>query len=166
MRRPISTRAPRARVVAEAQLRNAPQLQGSADARAEEAARLLEAFLDVGAGSSSSAERIEVDRGEAEVAADLDVADARARQPRILDLRQQQLVQQPLDLGCDTMSFCELARHQADLARDLRPFVALDLVAGLDVVVIAHTDAAFGAGANLVDVVLEAPQRLELRPRR
>ena len=69
----------------------------------------------IGAGSSSSAERIEVDRGEAQIAGDLDLADARVGQPRILDLGQQQLVQQPLDLGGDTMLSRELARHQPTL---------------------------------------------------
>ena len=39
---------PSARVVPKAQLRNAAQLQGARHARAEEAARLLEAFLDRG----------------------------------------------------------------------------------------------------------------------
>src|SRR5690606_38807555 len=38
---------------------------------------------------------------------------------------------------------------------------ALDLVAGLDVVVLLDADAAFGAGTHLLDIVLEAAQRLE-----
>src|SRR5690606_20735981 len=37
-----------------------------------------------------------------------------------------------------------------------------DLVADLDVVVVAHADAAFGPGAHFRHVVLEAPQRFEL----
>src|SRR5690606_32509406 len=40
--------------------------------------------------------------------------------------------------------------------------VALDLIADLDVVVVAHADAALGSGAHLRHVVLEPPQRLEL----
>src|SRR5690606_28877512 len=38
---------------------------------------------------------------------------------------------------------------------------ALDLVADLDVVVVLDADAAFGAGLDLGNVVLEAPQRFE-----
>src|SRR5690606_20589834 len=46
--------------------------------------------------------------------------------------------------------------------RDLGALVALDLIADLHVVVVAHADAALGAGAHFRDVVLEPPQRLEL----
>src|SRR5690606_17697895 len=54
--------------------------------------------------------------------------------------------------------------HHVRLQRpsDLSPLVALDLVADLDVVVVAHADAAFGPGAHFRHVVLEAPQRFEL----
>ncbi len=55
---------------------------------------------------------------------------------------------------------CAIA--QTDLTRDLGPLVALDLVADLDVVVVAHADTALGARAYLVHVVLEAAQRFEL----
>jgi len=44
-----------------------------------------------------------------------DIADARARQAWILHLRQQQLVDEPLYLGGDTMLPGELARHQPAL---------------------------------------------------
>src|SRR5690606_10764387 len=43
----------------------------------------------------------------------------------------------------------------------LDAFVALDLVADLDVVVVLDADAALGAGTHLVDVILEAAQRLQ-----
>ena len=43
----------------------------------------------MGSGIVVEPERIEVDRREAQVAGDLDLADAGAREPRILDLRQQ-----------------------------------------------------------------------------
>src|SRR6186997_1728318 len=47
-------------------------------------------------------------------------------------------------------------------ALDLDALEALDLVARLHVVVGLHRDAALGAAADLLDVLLEAAQRLEL----
>ena len=44
----------------------------------------------------------------------------------------------------------------------LSSLVALDLIADLDVVVVAHADAALGSCAHFLDVVFEAAQRLEL----
>ena len=60
------------------------------------------------------------------------------------------------------MLSCEFASALAYLTRNLRAFVALDLIASLDVVVITHANAAFGAGTDLADVVLEAAQGLQL----
>jgi len=47
-------------------------------------------------------------------------------------------------------------------AHDLDAGEALDLVAHADVVVVAHADTALGASAHFTDVVLEAPERVEL----
>src|SRR5690606_17249783 len=55
-----------------------------------------------------------------------------------------------------------LAWRALQLARHLDPLVALDLVADADIVVVPDADAALGAGLHFVDVVLEAPQRLQL----
>src|SRR5262245_24185664 len=77
--------AARARVVAEAQLGDAPQLQRLPDARAEEAARFLESFFHV-RRIVIERDRIEEDRCDTKVAAHVDRAHARSRQSGILDL--------------------------------------------------------------------------------
>src|SRR5262245_31354620 len=65
-------------------------------------------------------------------------------------------------ISAPTLSFLEYSRDiSADLAGDLGPLVALDLIAGLHVVVIANADTALRPGANFADVVLETAQRLE-----
>src|SRR5450755_2006565 len=53
------------------------------------------------------------------------------------------------------------ARATLQSARHLDPRITLDLVALLHVAVVLHANTAFGAGADLVDVVLEALQRLK-----
>src|SRR5262249_51200182 len=103
--------AARARVVPKPQVWNAAQLQRVADTRAEKAARLLEPFLDRH-GVVVEAERIEVHRREAQIAGDLDVADASPREPRVFDLPGQALVEGFLDLrSVGTLSRC-FARHR------------------------------------------------------
>src|SRR5688572_12056404 len=64
-----------ARVVAKAQVGRAPQLQRLGHARAEKSARLLERFLDR-QGIVFEAERVEEHGRKAQVARDLDLADA------------------------------------------------------------------------------------------
>src|SRR5678816_2058728 len=90
------------------------RLQRMAHARAEEAARLLEPFLDRH-GVVVEAERIEVHRREAQITGDLDVADASAREPRVFDLGEQELVEEPLNLRSDAMLSRRFARHQLTL---------------------------------------------------
>src|SRR5690606_29869858 len=53
-------------------------------------------------------------------------------------------------------------RRRLQRALHLEALEALDLVARLDVVVGPHRDAALGAAADLVDVLLEPPQRFQL----
>src|SRR5690625_2583080 len=49
-----------------------------------------------------------------------------------------------------------------DRARDFHALVTFDLVAGPHVVVILDADAALGAGAHFIDIVLETTQGFEL----
>src|SRR5690606_6998169 len=57
--------------------------------------------------------------------------------------------------------FCGIWQLPSDGARDFDAREALDLVADTHVLVVLHTDAAFGPGAHLVHVVLEATQRFQ-----
>ncbi len=136
--------------------------QRLADSRAQEPPGLLESLANV-RGVVVERDRAEKDGRDPEVAADLDRAHRCAREARVLDLAPQQRVHQPLNLGRDLVLSGALTRHGLDdLTCDLGPLVALDLIPDLDVVVVSHADAALGAGAHFVDVVLEAAQRLEL----
>jgi hypothetical protein len=56
-----------------------------------------------------------VARLRSEIAGDLDVADTRGAEARVFDLREQQLVDEPLDLCGDAMLSRRLARHQPTL---------------------------------------------------
>jgi len=89
--------------------------------------------------------------------------DRHGLQARIVDVATQHFRERALHLLGDATGARDFTRHGAPLraARDLDPGEALDLVTRADVVVIAHADAALGAGANFVDVVLEASQRVE-----
>ncbi len=80
------------------------KLQRLADARAEEAARLLEASL-IGSGSSSRPSVLKNTVARLRSPLTSTSLHARPLEARILDLRQQQLVQQPLDLGGDSDAF-------------------------------------------------------------
>ena len=71
--------APSAGVVAKPQLGNAPQLQAPAPTRERKKPRACSKPSLIGSGIVVEPERIEVDRREAQVAGDLDLADARAR---------------------------------------------------------------------------------------
>src|SRR6185503_352984 len=80
--------ATRGRVVPKPQVGDSAQLQSLADARTEKTARLLEPFLDRH-GIVLETERVEVHGREAQIAGDLDLADASGGQPWVLDLREQ-----------------------------------------------------------------------------
>src|SRR6185437_12807993 len=56
---------------------------------------------------------------------------------------------------------CVPSRRSLDRARNLDAREALDLVVDAHVLIVLHADAALGTGTHFVDVILEAPQRLE-----
>ena len=95
-----------------------------------------------------------------------------AVQPGIAGLARKSLAQNALNrlfqataarkLPWHGMTRRERFRPRSDRSGHLNAFKALDLVADLDVAVVAHADAAFGTGPDLRDVVLETPQRIEL----
>ena len=62
---------------------------------------------------------------------------------------------------CDLADIADYRPASLDAAGHLDAGVALDLVADAHVLVVLHADAALGAGAYFVDVVLETPQRFE-----
>ena len=71
----------------------------------------------IGPGSSSRPSVLKWIGREAQVTRDFDVADARIREPRVLDLCEQQLVQQALDLGGDCGVFWRTRAALAPLIR-------------------------------------------------
>src|SRR5277367_4695553 len=59
------------------------------------------------------------------------------------------------------LSLFAMVRSALQTARHFHPRVALDLIAFLHVVVVLHADAALGAGAYFVNVILETLQRFQ-----
>src|SRR5690606_35552112 len=127
------------------------QAQRLPDPATQEAARVVEALGRRGS-IGVRVEHPEVDLRNAQVAADLYLVHADAVETRIFHLRQQQLVQQPGHFRPDAPRPSPL--HALHRTRNLRALVALDLIADLHVVVVANADAALGARAHLVHVVL------------
>src|SRR5690606_20383047 len=148
--------AARALVADEHELRGTAEPERVPDSAAQESTRLLEA-RERALRARVRIERDEIYLRDAEIAAHLDVADGDVNETRILDLRAQQVVQQPLQLCSDAASSCLLRHLQRSC--NLGALVALDLIADLHVIVVAHADTALGSGAHLGDVVLESAQR-------
>src|SRR5690606_716629 len=139
-------------VANEDELRRSAKPKRLADSAPEKPVRLLEARERV-VRARVRLEGHEIHLRDAEIAAHLDIAHGDAIEPRVLDFRAEQLVQQLLKLRSDSASSRILNHLQRSC--DLCPFVALDLIADLDVVVVAHADTALGPGTHLGDVVLE-----------
>ena len=119
----------------------------------------------------STAQAGVVDPGQAEIPGDANVRDGDAGKARVPRLSRQGLAQDPLDRFLDPAAARKLPWHgtspglsgNGEAARSDRPghldaFVALDLVADLDVAVVANADAALRACADLGYVVLESAQ--------
>src|ERR1700677_2132249 len=66
-----------------------------------------------------------------------------------------------LSFAMSAPAFLQSGGGTLQRACHLHPRVTLDLIALAHIVVVLHADAALGSGAHLVDVVLEALQRLE-----
>src|SRR5690606_32244694 len=95
--------ASRALVADEHELRGTAEPERVPDPAAQESARLLEAGERV-VRARVRIESDEIHLRDAEIPAHLDVAHGDVTEPRILDLRAQQIVQQPLQLCSDAAS--------------------------------------------------------------
>jgi hypothetical protein len=95
---------------------------------------------------------------DAEIAAYLDLIDTHVLQTRIFDLGPQELAEQLMQFSCYAEIAAVCTCHGLDGARNFSALITLDLIAGLDVVVVLDADTAFSSGPNFVDVILEASQ--------
>ena len=155
----------KALVMGKVQLRNPPYPHFAPELAAQMSSCRSQGYCGF-AGIGIRIQHAEKRGGMRQIATDVYCGKAHAIEARVLEITTDKLAEDAKNLlpnALATMKFsCHDSSHTSDRARNLDPFVALDLIADFDVVVVAHRDPAFRTGFDLVDVVFEAPQRFQL----
>ena len=130
-----------------------PQIAGSLSQGGDRSLRLLcliDSYVDLGMG---------------QVTGNFNIREADKTNLRILDFLLDQLCQFPSDFRGNTLRAIKLSWHVSSTYRgasecpgDFNALETLNLVPGLDIVVLLYANATFRAGLNLVCLILETTQ--------